>query len=163
MATIPFETLGPIGTVGEHALESFFPKNLSTMKSTWIRAYVNVCFLLCLTSENKIQFNDLYESLRSRIEAGSKTTTALHSFYVLFLEATKLRLASVAVDIASIDDNVSIGFNNPLPLEKMIGVMQSLVDDCEVNDSSPSRSPAKKQKTNDPHADSAARELGKPK
>jgi hypothetical protein len=165
LATIPFETLGPIGTVGEHALESFFPKNLSTMKSTWIRAYVNVCFLLCLTSENKIQFNDLYESLRSRIEAGSKTTTALHSFYVLFLEATKLRLASVAVDVESLDDNVSIGFINPLPVEKMIGVMQSMVDNCEVNDkvSSLPRSPAKKQRTNESHADSASRGLGKPK
>jgi hypothetical protein len=163
LATIPFETLGPIGTVGEHALESFFPKILSPMKSTWIRAYVNVCFLLCLTSEKQNQFNDLYESLRSRIEAGGKMTTALHLFYVLFLEATKLQLASVAVDIDSIDDNVSIGFNNPLPFEKMIGVMQSMVDDCEVNDSSPSRSPTKKQRTNESHADSASRELGKPK
>jgi hypothetical protein len=50
---IPFTTMGAIGTVGEHALHSFFPNNLSTMKSTWIRAYVNVHFLLCLTSEKK--------------------------------------------------------------------------------------------------------------
>lgn len=163
LSAIPFEIMGPIGTVGEHALESFFPKILSSMKSTWIRAYVNVCFLLCLTSEKENQFNELYESLRSRIEAGGKMTTALHLFYVLFLEATKLQLASVAVDIESIDDNVSIGFNNPLSLEKMIDVMQSLVDDCEANDSSPSRSPTKKPRLIESHADSASRELGKPK
>jgi hypothetical protein len=155
---IPFSTMGAIGTVGEHALHSFFPKNLSTMKSTWIRAYVNVCFLLCLTSEKKNPFNDFYESLHSGIEAGGRATTALHPLYVLFLEAAKVRLVSVAVDPMSLDDNVVIGFSNPLSLEKMIEVMQIMVDDCKVDDlvSSPPRSPPKKQRTPvGSHADAA--------
>jgi hypothetical protein len=89
----------------------------------------------------------------------------LHSFYVLFLEAAKVELVSVAVDATSMDDNVSIGFTNPLPLDKMIEAMQRMVDDCNVDDtvSSPARSPPKKQRTNGSHADAASRELGKPK
>lgn len=160
---IPFTTMGAIGTVGEHALYSFFPSNLSTMKSTWIRAYVNVRFLLCLTSEKKIQLNDFYESLCSGIEAGSRATTMLHLLYNLFLEAAKVELVSVAVDATSLDEISSIGFINPLPRDQMIEAMQRMVDDCKVGDtvSSPPRSPPKKQRTNDSHADAASRELGK--